>query len=239
MRLEILPLQEPVGALVHGWRPDEELTAQDRETIVAGLREHLVLVFRGHEQPSDAALVRFACHFGELVKGSEWFRDSGLHPAEILPVSNTVGADGVPEGTGGSIELEWHSDYSYVDRPGKESFLEAVELPDDPPVTSFCSQYVALETLPPMTIDRLRTLRAFHSITNLRRDGVQTEAQREYRAGFMAKRIDPSTGPCPAEMAAGSSERWCCLRSASCARASLPKYRCWHPAPSSKAGAPP
>ena len=188
MRLEILPLQEPVGALVHGWRPDEELTAQDRETIVAGLREHLVLVFRGHEQPSDAALVRFACHFGELVKGSEWFRDSGQHPAEILPVSNTVGADGVPEGTGGSMELEWHSDYSYVDRPGKESFLEAVELPDDPPVTSFCSQYVALETLPPMTVERLRTLRAFHSITNLRRDGVQTEAQREYRAGYLAKR---------------------------------------------------
>ncbi len=188
MRLEIRPLQEPVGALVHGWRPDEELTAMDCDTIVAGLREHLVLVFRGHEQPSDIALVRFASHFGDLVKGSEWFRDAGQHPAEILPVSNTMGADGVPEGTGASMELNWHSDYSYVDRPGKESFLEAMELPDDPPLTSFCSQYVALETLPPETVDRLRTLRAFHSITNLRRDGVETEAQRDYRAGFKAKR---------------------------------------------------
>ncbi len=188
MRLQINPLQEPVGALVHGWQPEEKLTDQDRDAIVAGLREHLVLVFRGHPQPSDVALVRFARNFGDLVKGSEWFRDAGTHPAEILPVSNTVGADGVPEGTGGSMELEWHSDYSYVDQPGKESFLEAVELPDDAPLTSFCSQYVALETLPSTTRDRLRTLRAFHSITNLRRDSLETATQREYRAGYMAKR---------------------------------------------------
>ncbi len=188
VRLEISPLQEPVGALVYGWQPEEELTVQERDAIVAGLRQHLVLVFRGHPQPSDAALVSFARHFGDLVKGSEWFRDAGTHPAEILPVSNTVGVDGVPEGSGGSMELEWHSDYSYVELPGKESFLEAVELPDDPPFTSFCSQYVALETLPPTTVQRLRKLRAFHSITNLRRDGRESAAQREYRAGYMAKR---------------------------------------------------
>ncbi len=184
MRLEVTPLQEPVGALVHGWRPDEHLSAQDRATIVAGLREHLVLVFRGHPSPSDAELVRFAQNFGDLVKGSEWFRDAGTHPAEILPVSNTLDADGVPEGSGGSIKLDWHADYSYVDRPGKESFLEAVELPDEPPMTSFCSQYVALETLPSATVDKLRTLRAFHRITDL----GTPEAQREYRTAYKAKR---------------------------------------------------
>jgi len=184
VRLEILPLQEPVGALVHGWGPNEDLTTQDRATIAAGLREHLVLVFRGHPAPSDAELVRFAQNFGDLVKGSEWFRDSGTHPAEIVPVTNALDADGVPEGTAGSMELQWHSDYSYVDRPGKESFLEALEVPDDGPATSFCSQYVALETLPPKTVDRLRTLRAFHSLENM----STPEGRRENEAAYRAKR---------------------------------------------------
>jgi len=184
MRLEILPLQEPVGALVHGWRPDEKLTARDQAAIVAGLREHLVLVFRGHPAPSDAELIRFGQNFGDLVKGSEWFRDSGTHPAEIVPVTNALDADGVPEGTAGSIELNWHSDYSYVGRPGKESFLEALELPDDGPKTSFCSQYVALQTLPPKRVDELRTLRAFHSLENI----GSREGQREARAAYKAKR---------------------------------------------------
>ena len=128
MRLEVRPLSEPVGAIMTGWNPDEELAPEDRETILRGLRQHLVLVFRGHRQPSDAALVRFARSFGDLVKGTVWFGDMVEFP-EILPITNIDGPDGVPRGTGGSVEFGWHADYSYVERVGKESFLEAVELP--------------------------------------------------------------------------------------------------------------
>lgn len=188
MQLELHPLPEPFGAIVTGWEPDAELTLETRETILRALRQYLVLVFRGHPAPNDAALVRFASHFGELVKGTEWFGDMVEFP-EILPITNRIGDDGVPRGTGGSVEFAWHADYSYVDRVGKESFLEAVELPADPPQTCFCSQYVALETLPRKTVEMLRPLRAFHSIVDfVDLDTVGAEGRRELDAGFEAKR---------------------------------------------------
>ena len=119
MTLAIHALEDqPVGALVSGWDPEEPLSDDDEATIRAGLTVHLVLVFRGQDQPSDAALVDFAQRFGDLIKGSEWFRDVGER-AEILPVTNAVGEDGLPKGTGGAGPLEWHADYSYVSSPGK------------------------------------------------------------------------------------------------------------------------
>ena len=137
MGLEITALEgEPVGALVTGWEPEEPLSAEDEATIRRGLIDHLVLVFRGQNQPSDDALVGFAERFGDLILGSEWFRDVGDRP-EILPVTNEVGDDGIPKGTGGATPLEWHADYSYVQKPGKESFLSS--RPTRPAPTSAAS----------------------------------------------------------------------------------------------------
>ncbi len=196
MRLEVRPLAEPLGAIVRGWDPKAELSAQDHADILQGLRQYQVLVFRGHAQPSDRDLTRFAQSFGDLVKGSEWFGDIGDY-AEILPINNLVDDDGVPIGTGASAALEWHSDYSYVSTVGKESFLEAVELPKSSPQTCFCSQYVALETLPRKTVDTLRPLRAFHSINYISADTPEptmtsgsrgNRAGDEIRAGFLAKK---------------------------------------------------
>ncbi|MDG2112883.1 MAG: TauD/TfdA family dioxygenase [Actinomycetota bacterium] len=187
MQLEITPLaDEPLGAIVRGWQPDEPLDDTTRSEISTALAKHLVLVFRGQDQPTDAELVQFVEAFGEPIKGSEWFRDAGDLP-EILPVTNVVDEDGIPLGTGGAGPLEWHADYSYVPRPGKESFLNAVELPDDPPHTYFCSMYTALEDLPGETVERLRSLRATHSITNY---VVDDEGSPEYdlRNEFAAKK---------------------------------------------------
>ncbi len=147
MALHVKPLDAPLGALVFGWKPDAELSFDDEGVIRLGLARHQVLIFRGHAAPTDKQLVSFATRFGDLIKGSEWFGD--IDPvAEILRVNNLVGADGAPEGTGASASLEWHADYSYVPTVGKESFLEAVEIPkQNPPQTCFVSMYAALETL--------------------------------------------------------------------------------------------
>ncbi|MFN0027172.1 MAG: TauD/TfdA dioxygenase family protein [Acidimicrobiales bacterium] len=177
---------QPLGALVTGWRPevvpDDALLAQIR----AALADHLVLVFRGHRQPTDEELVTFAGAFGDLIKGSEWFRDVGDRP-EILPVTNAVGEDGIPLGTGGAGPLEWHADYSYVAQPGKESFLNAVELPADAPRTYFCNQYQALETLPVELVEQLRTLLAHHSVT-MYVEGGAAPNDHELDQGYDAKR---------------------------------------------------
>jgi len=184
----IQPLAEPFGATVTGWEPGEPLATEDLACLRRGLRRYLVLVFRGHRSPHDAELVAFARHFGPLIKGSEWFRDAGDLP-EILPVTNAVGPDGIPLGTGGAGPLEWHSDYSYSPQPAKESFLEAAALPKDPPRTYFCNQYVALETLPTVLVERLRTLRAYHSITEyVDPADPRAESGPELESSFAAKR---------------------------------------------------
>jgi alpha-ketoglutarate-dependent taurine dioxygenase len=188
MHLEITPLDgEPLGAVVRGWEPEQELDDDTRDQIKAALAEHLVLVFRGQDQPSDEALVRFVEAFGEPIKGSEWFRDAGDLP-EILPVTNVKDEQGVPLGTGGAGPLEWHADYSYVPRPGKESFLNAVELPEDPPHTYFCSMYTALDTLEPELVERLRDLRATHTITGYvhedHRDEYSRKKERDEKLGI-------------------------------------------------------
>ena len=183
MDIEISKPLQPFGAIVTGWRPDAELTADDLDTIRVALQQHLVLVFRGHAPPTDAELVRFAHHFGDLVKGTEWFGDIVEFP-EILPITNRIGDDGIAQGTGGAAEFPWHADYSYVPRPGKESFLEAVELPEQPPRTCFCSQYVALETLPKALAEPLRGRSAFHSIEEYDPDDEAPEIM----AGMSGKR---------------------------------------------------
>lgn len=175
MAIEVKPLDAPLGAIVHGWVPAAELSDADEKCIRQGLQQRQVLVFRGHAQPTDKELVRFAYRFGNLIKGSEWFGD--IDPvAEILRVNNLVGADGVPEGTGASTSLEWHADYSYVPTVGKESFLEAVEIPTkNPPQTCFANQYAAFESLPRAMADRLRPLYAHHSITGYGKGGEEMQ----------------------------------------------------------------
>ncbi|MDH3681653.1 MAG: TauD/TfdA family dioxygenase [Acidimicrobiia bacterium] len=166
MQLEITALPEaPLGAMIRGWEPSEPLDDAHRDEIVDALYRYRVLVFRDQPQPTDEELVRFVARFGQPIKGSEWFRNAGALP-EILPVTNIRGGDGVRLGVEGATDLEWHADYSYVATPGKTSFLNAVELPAEPPRTYFCDMYRAFETLEPELKDRVRGLRATHSIAD-------------------------------------------------------------------------
>ena len=169
MKLDVQPLDQlqdqPFGAMVRGWNPGAGLSASDEGTVRDALRDHQVLVFRGHTPPSDTEIIDFANQFGDLVKGSEWFGDIDPRP-EILRVNNLSDKDGISQGIAASEALEWHSDYSYVATVGKESFLEAVEIPTtNPPQTCFCSQYNAFDRLSPAMVKMLRPLRAYHSIT--------------------------------------------------------------------------
>ena len=68
MQLEITPLAgEPFAAVVRGWEPHEPLDAATRAEISEALAEHLVLVFRGQRQPTDAELVRLR----RVVRGAD------------------------------------------------------------------------------------------------------------------------------------------------------------------------
>ena len=153
----------PFGVLVSGWEPAETLTHESKQKITEALHQHRLLVFRGQPQPTDEDLVRFVESFGDPIKGSEWFRNAGALP-EILPVTNIRGENGQRLGVEGATDLEWHADYSYAATPGKTSFLNAVELPSEPPRTYFTDMYAAYATLDPDLQAQLNGLRATHSI---------------------------------------------------------------------------
>jgi alpha-ketoglutarate-dependent taurine dioxygenase len=162
MSLCITPLEAPFGARVEGWDPGESLGTEDRAQLRHALVEHLVLVFRGHRVPSDEELVLLARGFGELAQAAELFGVASPHP-DILPVTNEPDAEGNQKGVEGGGILPWHTDYSYLDRPAKESFLEAIEIPDAGGATSFCNMYRAWEVLPAERRERLRDLHGWHS----------------------------------------------------------------------------
>ncbi len=202
MSLEILPLAEPLGAEVRGWVPGVPLSDDDVATATRALRRHLVLVFRGHPQPSDDELVEFGTRFGELAPGATIFGDPSSRP-EVLPITNLKDEAGDPLGTADSAALNWHFDYSYMPRTAKETLLEAVEIPDTPCPTYFCDSYTALETLPAETVTRLRELRAHHDVRRavpdedlaLMEESVRRKQARNRRTGKTHTPIPSSDYP--------------------------------------------
>jgi len=76
--LEVQPLMQPPGAIVYGWDPQAEVSAQDRTEILRGLRLYQVLMFHKHAPPGDKDLTHFAASFGDLVKGRMVWRNRRL-----------------------------------------------------------------------------------------------------------------------------------------------------------------
>jgi alpha-ketoglutarate-dependent taurine dioxygenase len=198
MQLEITPIAgAPLGALVRGWEPSETLSDGERDRLAAALTEYRVLVFRGQRQPADHELVRFVERFGAPIKGSEWFRNAGALP-EILPVTNVRHSDPTKVAAAGAGDLEWHADYSYVPTPGLTSFLNAVELPADAPRTYFCDTVAAFSSLDPALQERLRGLRATHSIAAYMAEpdrGFADKVERDRRDGVDAPAIPEAEHP--------------------------------------------
>ena len=199
MQLDIQPLPDdaPLGAMVTGWEPSEPLAQAEIDRIAEALARFRVLVFRGQPQPTDEELVGFVQSFGDPIRGSEWFRNAGALP-EILPVTNIRGGDGNRLGVEGATSLEWHADYSYVATPGKTSFLNAVELPTEPPRTYFCDMYRAFETLDGALQDHLRGLRATHSIADYMAEpelGFSAKVARDEAAGIERPDIPEAEHP--------------------------------------------
>ena len=187
MTVEIKPLAQPRGAEVRGVDLTQDIPSDVIEQLKQALREHLVLLFRGHVPPTGPEFMRFARNFGDLIVGTDFLRDPAEYP-EILPITNLQDEQGYPLGTGAAVEFPWHLDYSYLDRVAKESFLDAVELPRAPSSTHFCDMYMALETLPDERVKQLRGMRAHHDLREFVK-GAEDRAQIE-EAGRLKKERD-------------------------------------------------
>ena len=163
MQLEVNSLKEPLGAEVFGFNPRIPLDEESKSCLIRALRRHLLLIFRGGPQPTEEEFLQFGKEFGKLAPGAEIFGDVSDHP-EIIPLTNEVNEYGEPVGTAGSVELNWHHDYSYLAQTAKETFLHGVTIPQEPCNTHFSDSYSALESLPTELGRTVRQLSALHDI---------------------------------------------------------------------------
>ena len=185
---DITPRDASFGAQVRGWEPGRPLTESETETLHAALREHLLLVLRGHRRPSNGEFARLGRSFGELFAGGESYGlESDSH--DILRVSNELDAKGYEVGYAGSGYLPWHTDYSFRERAAKETLLEAVALPANGPRTHWVNTYEAYEQLDPALRSRITGLIGRHDPYSSVRHII--EASRTDSAAY-GERINPS-----------------------------------------------
>lgn len=189
--VEFAPLSPLLGAEVRCGNV-ADLDAGAIAAIRAGMRDHLVLLFRD-QRLSDPDLIAFGKKLGELdvaplaYTANQTDRD---YP-EIIVISN-VKKDGVPIGVLGHGEVVWHSDNSYRETPLSHSLLYAVELPAAGGETGFTNMYHAYETLPEDLKARVQTLQIKHDMTY--------NSAGELRRGFSPV-TDPVSAPGPAHPA--------------------------------------
>jgi taurine dioxygenase len=152
MSLVVKPLSQALGAEIVGVDLSKDLSAQTVADILDAWHQHLVILFRG-QSLTEEQQIRFAEHFGALQKRgrppearSEASRLK--HPELTMLVSN-IRENGKVIGSLPDGEMHFHSDFCYVEKPAKGTFLYAIEIPAKGGDTLFLNMYKAYETLPP------------------------------------------------------------------------------------------
>ena len=134
------------------------------DAVAAGLRQalidHCVLLFR-QQSLSESEQVRFTALFGPPATHTRLNPAGARVDSAIFVVSNIL-ENGEPIGSLGHDEIDFHSDLSYLPRPGTISLLHALELPASGSQTQWASAYAAYDGLDARTQARIAPLRAVH-----------------------------------------------------------------------------
>ena len=164
--LAVKPLSLALGAEVVGLDLRQELEAGTVADILDAWHQHLVLVFRD-QQLSEDEQIRFARHFGVLEKRrrpSDARNEAAKinHPEFTMLVSN-IRENGKLIGSLPDGEMHFHSDFCYLEKPAKGTFLYAIEVPSRGGDTLFLNMYKAYETLPPALKARVEGRKAVNA----------------------------------------------------------------------------
>tara|TARA_A100001037_G_scaffold304821_2_gene342911 strand:+ start:2787 stop:3734 length:948 start_codon:yes stop_codon:yes gene_type:complete len=165
--LEILSSGAATGAEVKGVDLSKPVELEVREALNRAWDDFLILLFRDQDLNQDDIVEASEIFGGCQIGGGRKFHVAGGAKAgdysmalrdEVTLVSN-LGPDDKPvmKNNGlGSMEVDWHTDNSYVDTPPAGSFLYGVEVPvDGGGETSFNNQYDAWETLPSVLKEKI------------------------------------------------------------------------------------
>jgi len=167
-RLEITPLDAPLGARVEGFSFAEPLDDATRSRLADAVDEHLLLLFRNEAAPALHEVDRFCRAFGPL---RPTLADRSRMPGfpGINRVSNRD-ADGVA-GTGGHDIVTWHSDLTFEPPLIEFLYLDAVEVPLGHGNTQWTNLAAAYEALDATTRRRIDGLGVEYRL----RDGLDFE----------------------------------------------------------------
>lgn len=201
--IRVQPSGSALGADIQGIDLSQPLGDDAQAAIQQAFADHLVLRFRGQPPLNVEDLVRFSSYFGNLDKAPPASAQLGddfrwQHP-EITVISNVIVND-KPIGDLGAGEAAWHADMTYQSNPPMGSALYAVEVPNTGGNTQFANMYLAYETLPPSTKERISRLRCVHDASRnstgaLRRGYVDNTDPREtVGAVHPLVRVHPVTG---------------------------------------------
>jgi taurine dioxygenase len=201
--LTVTPLNDALGAEVHGVDIAKPLDAQTLAHLTQAWEKHLVLRFRGLGKVSPEELIEFSRYFGTLDKRPIATGDRSpyldMDYPELLIISNVI-VDGKPIGGLGNYEADWHADMTYVEKPPKGSCLYAVEIPPSGGDTYFANMYLAYETLDAQTQQQIESLTCIHdasrnSAGELRKGFVDNDDPRKtVGPSHPLVRIHPTTG---------------------------------------------
>ena len=154
MAIEVTPSGQACGATVRGL----DLSRPLDEGLVAAVRaawlEHHVLSFP--DQPmNDDDLERFTTAFGP-------FGDDP-YIAPIPGRDHVIAVERVADETAPLFAENWHSDWSFQERPPSGTCLRSVVVPPTGGDTLFANQHLALDNMPTALRARLDGLVAIHS----------------------------------------------------------------------------
>jgi taurine dioxygenase len=164
--IRVIPNEQPVGAEIRGVDLGQPLDDATLADVRAALDRHGMIYLRGQTVPPS----RFLDFSGRFGAHEKHLFTQFLHPEhpEILILSNIVD-NGRPVGLADAGQ-NWHVDGSFAAKPHLYSLLHSQEIPRDEegrPVgdTLFASSTYGFETLDSALQDKLRGLKALHSLT--------------------------------------------------------------------------
>lgn len=163
--MNVRPINSAVGAEISGVDV-ARLGYEEFAGIEAAWYRHSALLIRD-QRLDDDDLVAFSRRFGELDQAPVNENGKTFVPGypELYVVSNVIGPDGVPIGSLGAGEAQWHTDMSYLPQPPDASLLYALEVPPSGGDTWLCGMEAALRALPAELLERVRNLKIKHDGT--------------------------------------------------------------------------
>ena len=155
LRLE--PTSGYIGAEVGGVDLKQPLSASLQEALRQALNEHQVLFFRDQHLSLEEQK-RLTAVFGPLNRVP--YVEALADDPDVIAVLKEAEETNV-----GVFGGEWHSDFSFLERPPAGSVLNAVEVPPYGGDTLWANQVAAYETLPAPLREIVDTHNAVHAGT--------------------------------------------------------------------------